>query len=273
MTIRKCRHCNQVIPKERQLNAVYCSDSCKARYHEKKQASAPPIISALVKTDTVSQSYSPKKENLAQALTTKSHLSELRGIVNDEQTTTSKIEMPTIHQETKPSFTTIQVESKAYQTAKAHLQKLKQEKNDTLANLTKINQRIKEVKAQKGYGWQAGGALTGLLLLNNSKNDKKTDPWKLLLGAGVGLLAGTVARDVTNDHREVQKNTEIAQLNSWLKEWNEHLKNVNVHIYIAENTLAKTNQFETKIIEHKPLMPFKALPSNTTNHLPALMSF
>ena len=272
MTIRKCRHCNQAIPKERQLNAVYCSDSCKARYHEKKQASvsSDPIVSALAKTDTVSQSYNPKKENLSQTLATKPYLSELRGIVNDEQTTTSKIETPTIHQEKKPSFTTVQVETKAYQTAKTHLQKLKQEKIDTHASLTKINQRIKEVEAQKGYGWQASGALTGVLLLNSSKKDKKLDPWNLLLGAGVGLLAGTVARGVTNDSREVQKNAEIAQLNIWLKEWHEHLKNVNVHIYIAENALAKINQYETKIIENKPMIPFKALPSNTTNHLPTL---
>lgn len=273
MTIRKCRHCNQAIPKERQLNAVYCSDSCKARYHEKKQTSVSshPIVSALAKTDTVSQSYNPKKEDLAKVLATKPYLSELRGIVNDEQANTSKIETTTIHQEIKPSFTTVQVESNAYQTAKTHLQKLKQEKNDTLASLTKINQRIKEVEAQKGYAWQAGGALTGVLLSKNS-HDKNIDPWKLLLGAGVGLLAGTVARGVTNDNREVQKNAEITQLNIWLKEWNEHLKNVNVHIYIAENALAKTNQYETKIIENKPLMPFKALPSNITNHLPTLNS-
>ncbi len=273
MTIRKCRHCNQAIPKERQLNAVYCSDSCKARYHEKKQVSVSshPIVSTLAKTDTVSQSYNPKKENLAQALATKPYLSALRGIVKDEQTTSSKIETPTIRQETKPSFTTVQVESKAYQTAKTHLQKLKQEKNETLASLTKINQRIKEVEAQKGYGWQAGGALTGVLL-SKSSNDKKIDPWKLLLGAGVGLLAGTVARGVTNDNREVQKNAEITQLNIWLKEWNEHLKSLTIHIYIAENTLAKTNQYETKIIENKPLILFKTVPSNTANHLPTLNS-
>ncbi len=274
MTIRKCRHCNQAIPKERQLNAVYCSDSCKARYHEKKQPSvfSHPIASTLVKTDTAIQTHSSKKENLAQQLTIKPYLSELRGIVNDEQSTISKIETQSIHQATKPSFTTLQVETKAYQTAKAHLQNMKQEKNNALESLTKIKQRINEVEAHNGYGWQTGGAITGAILLNNNQNNKKINPWKILLGAGVGLLAGTVARGVTNDNREVQKNAEITKLNTRLKECNERLKNINIHIYIAENALTKTTQYETKIIENKPLIRLNTLASNTTNHLPTLMS-
>ena len=93
-----------------------------------------------------------------------------------------------------------------------------------------------------------------------------------MLGAGVGLLAGTVARGVTNDNREAEKKAEITKLNTRLKEWNERLKNINIHIYIAENTLANTTQYETKIIKHKPLMQLNIPVSNTTNHLPTLMS-
>lgn len=39
MTIRKCLNCNQPIPITRIKTAIYCKDTCKARYHEKKQAS------------------------------------------------------------------------------------------------------------------------------------------------------------------------------------------------------------------------------------------
>lgn len=278
MSIRKCRHCNQAIPKERQMNAVYCSDSCKARYHENKSIpSSHSIISALAKTDTAIQTNFSKKENaiqplLKQSIATKPYLSELRGIVNDEQNTKPNIQTPDTNKEIKSSFTTIKVETQAYQTANENLQKLKQEKNDTLASLTKINQRLKEVEAQHGYGWQAGGALTGVLLLNSSKKDKKINPWNILLGAGVGLLAGTVARGVTNDNREAQKKTEITQLNTWLKEWNDHLKDINIQIFVAENSLAKINQYDIKIIENKPQVQLNNIIPTTTSHLPILFS-
>jgi hypothetical protein len=287
MSIRKCRHCNQPIPKERQLNAVYCSDSCKARYHENKSTASPAIISALAKTDTKIQSAFSKKENVIphtkentisqlakQSINTKPYLSELRGIIDNdtEQNTQRSNQTPPITQEITPTFTTIKVETQAYQIAHAHLQKLKQEKNYTLEKLSKINQRLKEVVAQHGYAWQAGGALTGALLLNGTKKNKKINPWDLLLGAGVGLLAGTVARGVTNDNREAQKKAEIAQLNKWLKEWNEHLKNINVQIFITENSLSKITQYDIKMIENKPPMQLNSAISDTTSHLPVLFS-
>lgn len=289
MTQRICRNCGEPIPENRQANALYCSDSCKARYSEKKktgeipQEDEPDIKNIPPQYKPLEPINVPPLEQ-PEEQPKKSAIENLRGLVDgDGKQPETKPEQQQMVSKTVTEQVPNRKKNLAYfdvEDAKRKLDALKQEYNNCQQVITNAKNDNGTHPLQTALLSGLAGAVLPMLWqedpappsrqLPPAKKDQKKGKYKRkynpyvppkrdntqnIVWGIVGLALGGIGQAIVNDtskaEREKKKQEIIAKMNQRIKELNPEIEKADT---AYRNAHAKWFFMPDKITIEKQIM-------------------
>jgi len=187
MELKKCKYCGEPIIAKRQ-DAVFCSNTCKARHwEEKKQSNDPlPIEKPLEKKDLTSQ---------------------LRGLLNGTTDNDGNITPEQTQQDFLKTIVPTYKELRA--PLEAEIRRLIDVRMQSVQGIEELKKELKTILNQNGnklvWGMAGAGAVIG-----NLSSENKTQG--TLVSGLLGLLSGTIIKAITTNIREKDKRTKAENI-------------------------------------------------------------
>ncbi|MBU0487751.1 MAG: DNA repair protein RadA [Bacteroidetes bacterium] len=181
MDTKKCKFCGEEIIGKR-TDAVFCSNTCKAKHWEEQKLLAGKSGKALPeKTDVTTQ---------------------LRGVLGHASNKTAADTKEKTTQRSLDKIVSMYNELRAPLDEK--IRRLTDVKMQTAGRIEKLRKELENELQSDGSKWILGMAGTGALLGRLSSEDKTQGT---ILGGSIGLVGGSIMKMITTDQREAGKRT------------------------------------------------------------------
>jgi hypothetical protein len=265
---RVCQNCGGDIPQERQSGAKYCTDSCKARYHEKKlmkelfsgeiQKTSPSLQ---IKKDVVkpAQNLLSGLEGVAERKVQTELAPVQTEVKNNTENGVQYVQYGTSEQKSKPADppqltpVTIKVETPKYLSLKRNLDIIQKEYDRVKGMIHTCDTQIEEIKRRSGFSLLPATttATGGILAYNKMDQHIGGTLGGMVVGYGAGKLIDSIFFE---EDRKKEAEQSITKIEEEKKKWQKSLAEVTDIKQKGETLLASIPRYETKTVMRPSLV-------------------
>lgn len=227
--MKSCKYCGEPIGADKRKDARYCSNTCKAKYHEQNAGKEVKIeIKQSLGNVFPEIKLNPPKKTVPKPEMTKSVLEPFRNVLSGSSSvdavfsgaekqvssdTESELVLPPMYLEKKEKLP-----NPVYQELNQKLSACRKEIKTSSDLIAGIDRAIEQEKNRNGaglyWGGTGGGALLGYLLAGNEKDEDDKRWLYSIIGGVLGFSAGNITNNIMSEDREKEKAANISKLKS-----------------------------------------------------------